>query len=354
MSNLLATVGLFWRRPPKVEKLARAGNVEGLVRALHYEDPITDRDGNPADLGTAVREEAAAALAAMHEPEAADGLLRALEDPEESVRTTTIRALREFGGSAGREPLLWVVTTWTEDDRAQLREEALQALRSFGDPEVPREVASRLLVRDVELDENDYRTLRELAESAGPEAVNATIDELAGHLREASAPWRAAALLAALEPASVDVLLGLLDDPRAREVAALALGSTHSASAVEPLCAVLLHSDSPEDRRAAAWALGEIKDPAAGEALLVATGDRDYEVRAAASAGFDNLGNAAIAVTMSALVRSALEDGRGAAPKPVPDAIVEPRPPAQSPAELSLSTRAAPVLRRLLGLDRPS
>ena len=61
---------------PWVEKHKRAADVEGLVRALRYEDPITDRDGRVVDLGSGVREAAAAALAEMDGMGARDGLRR--------------------------------------------------------------------------------------------------------------------------------------------------------------------------------------------------------------------------------------------------------------------------------------
>jgi HEAT repeat protein len=357
-------VGLFWRRPPKVEKLKRAANVEGLVRALRYEDPIHDRDGRLVDLGTPVREAAAAALAEMDGPEVRDGLMQALQDPEESVRATTILALRERGGAAGVEPLVWAVTSWTEPQRAQARGEALDALVAMRDPAAPQLAVAQMLTRPEELNEPDAVALRRLADAGGEEAVSAAVGDLVVALRDSAAPGRAGALLVVLAPHSVDPLIGLLEDPRVCEQAALALGSIHDSSAVDPLCTLLLEADDGATRRAAAWALGEIRDPAAVEALLVATGDRDYEVRAAAITGFDNLGNAAIAVAMSALLRPALENGNRPAAEmeqPAeaaahgPETTVLPplaeRPTRQS-AQPSLPLRAGPALRRLLGRHR--
>jgi hypothetical protein len=181
------------------------------------------------------------------------------------------------------------------------------------------------------------------------------VTELIAHLREASAPARARRLLVWLAPASVEPLIDLLDDGRAREDAALALGATHDSRALEPLCSIMLGDDPAPVRRAAAWALGELKDQGAVEPLLLATGDRDYDVRSEASASFDRLGNAAIAVAMSALVRPALENGSSPPPAALPPRDEEDPadtlpPPAERPGpEALFSTRAAPVLRRLLG-----
>jgi HEAT repeat protein len=355
---------LFWRRPPKVEKLKLAANVEGLVSALHYEDPIHDRDGRLVDLGTSVREAAAAALAEMDGPVVRDALMQALQDPEESVRATTILALRERGGAAGVEPLVWAVTSWTEPERAQVRAEALEALVSMGDRAAPRHAVAQMLNRPEDLTEADAVALRRLADAGGDDAVSATIGDLVAGLSEGVAPARASALLVALAPHSVEPLIRQLDDPRVREPAAVALGSTHDSRAVDPLCALLLEAGDTATRRAAAWALGEIRDPAAVEALLVATGDRDYDVRTAAITGFDNLGNAAIAVAMSALLRPALENGnrpaagmeqaKQALEEATETTVLPPlseRPTRQSPQPL-LPLRAGPALRRLLGRRR--
>jgi hypothetical protein len=119
---------------------------------------------------------------------------------------------------------------------------------------------------------------------------------------------------------------------------------------VEPLCGAVLGDGDPAVRSAAAWALGEIRDPAAVETLLRATRDGEYRVRISASDAFDKLGNAAVAVAVAALARPALEAGaRGGgvpaaalhdgAPAPVEPRPAQPRPP----------SRRAPMLRRLFG-----
>jgi HEAT repeat protein len=381
------SVGLFWRRPPKVERLKKAGDVDGLVRALHYEDPITDRDGREVDLGAAVREDAAAALSAMEGPAARDGLARALRDPEESVRIVTVRALGQHRGSAGLEPLVEAVATWTEPERSEAREEAVAALAEWRDPYVPRRVAAVMLTRPIELQQADVAILRTLADAGGPVGVSGTIEDLLVRVREDDSPGRAGALLVALAPESLDDLVGLLDEERLRETAAFALGSTHDSRAVEPLSAVLRDQADPGARRAAAWALGEIRDPAGADALLVGTTDPDYDVRLAAITAFDKLGNAAIAVAMSALLRAtplnggsaeharaaiepALESieaggANGSAPSDetaaqaetvAPDAPATPPSPGPTQVGTPVRTpfqpgrsRTAPVLRRLLG-----
>jgi HEAT repeat protein len=227
-----------------------------------------------------------------------------------------------------------------------------------------------LLTRAGDLDEEaDSRVLRRLTQAGGHDALAGTIEDLVARLREGSAPERARPLLVWLAPESVEPLIRALDDHIAQREAIIALGSIHDSRAVEKLCSILLGDDDPPIRMAAAWALGEIRDPAAVEALLVATGDGDYRVRAEAGVSFDKLGNAAIAVAMSALIRPALENGaapptdaiaaddegpalpEGSVEEPEPESAPVPQParPQPRPSQPTAITRAEPVLRRLLG-----
>jgi HEAT repeat protein len=322
------------------------------------------------DLGAEVRRQAVEALATLHLPGAYDGLLRALEDPEEAVRVAALRGLRERGDPVAVEQLTSAVTNWTEPQYARARQEALETLAFLRDPTAPRRAAAGLLTRAAELDDAaDAAVLRRLTRAGGHDALIGTIGDLIGRLREGDAPARTRTLLVWLAPESVEPLIEALPSVPARREAILALGQTHDSRAVESLCSVLLSDDEPAIRAAAANALGEIRDPAAVEALLLATGDPDYEIRTAASDSFDRLGNSAVAVAMSVLVRPALENGASAHADQIaggegePDVAVEdepeaepppePEPPAQ-PTQVRQATRrsATPqslVLRRLLG-----
>jgi HEAT repeat protein len=368
---MLAPVRLLRGRPPRVEKLERKGDVDGLVRALAYEDPITDSGGRFVDLGLEVRKSAAEALGRMESHAAFDGLLRALDDPEDAVRVTAVRGLRERGDPLAAEQLTSAVTTWTQPEHARAREEALDALAFLRDPTAPRRVAAGLITRATELDDaDDANILRRLTHAGGHDAMRGTIDDLIARLGEDGPGQRVRRMLVWLAPESVDPLMAALDDDAARRDAILALGGTHDSRAVEPLSTILLTGDDPSTRTAAAWALGEIRDPAAVEPLLMATGDSDYGVRSEAIVNFDKLGNAAIAVAMSALVRPVLEESSApateaiAAPDGGPDQPAaeddtppeEPSAPApdiaptrvrQRPSELARLSQSSPVLRRL-------
>jgi HEAT repeat protein len=353
------------RRPPKVEKLKRKGKWERLTAALSYEDLITDREGNLHDLGIGVREAAATALAEADAREATDGLLRALEDPEERVRVAAVRGLGKRDEPRATEALLSAVTSWTGPEQADARGEALDGLTRLDDPEIPRQAAELMLARSEELDDADGEVMKRLAEAGGRAARRATIDDLVRRLRRVSGTsLRVSTLLTWLGPDAVDALIEVLDDENAQHGAVLALGSIHDPRALDPLIALLRGSENPGVRRAAAWALGEIRDPVAADALLLATRDKDYEVRTMAGASFDNLGNVAVAVVMSGLVRSAIENGKREEP-PSPVEATPPQPEVESPAAPGVPeapaaqpvalTRTGAMLRRLLvrGEDPP-
>ncbi|MBV9213154.1 MAG: HEAT repeat domain-containing protein [Actinobacteria bacterium] len=368
---------LFLGSPPNVEKLARKGNIEGLVRALRYEDIVRDREGRLIDLGATVRAAAARSLALLDSPKATNALVQALSDPLEAVRMAAIRGLREHGGNNAAERLMAAVAGWTRPEYAAAREDALEAVMVLEHPETLRLTTGAMMMRDTELDDRDLAVVRRLAGATSDADVRATIGDLVGRLRESSANERTRRVLITLAPHSVDALIEALDDKRTRRDAALALGPIHDSRAVPALSSMLLDSAADDVRAAAAWALGEIRHPSAIEALLVATGDDDYDVRTAAADSFDKLGNAAIALAMNVIARPALENGGGDPGQAISaestasgvDGVSRETPETASTEVISppawprqrwtasgtrpLGERARPLLRRLLGRDLP-
>lgn len=325
----------------------RSQDVKGLIRALRYEDPVTDKDGRFVDLGVEARAGAATALATLAGAEVYEALAGALTDPEEKVRMAAIHALRDRGDRRAVGPMISLVTSHSGDERALSRETAVRTLSLLRDPEVARRATAELLARGEELNHLDLAALADLARAGGSKGVQATVGDLLAHLREASAPDRARRLVAALAPESVEPLIAVLGDETARHEAVVALGSIHDSRAVEPLSSVLLRDEDPSVRSAAARALGELRHPAAVEPLLLATSDRDYNVRTDAIAAFDGLGNAAIALAVRTLAHPALEDGAGHS---VEALGATPNGPALPPVEdARVEPRAGPLLRRLLG-----
>jgi HEAT repeat protein len=368
-------------RAPKLDKLRRKGDVDGLARALSYTSTRTEADGRMVDDGIEVRLEAAAALADQDDPRAHDALVRALSDPEEEVRVAAIRGLRQRGDPAAVEPLMIVVQSWLGPERERSREEALDGLAEMADPEMLRRTAADLAGRSMDYAAADAAIVSRLAVAAERDGIRASVDELVDDLREPATALRARTLLAWMGAESVEPLIGVLGDELARGPAALVLGSIRDSRAVEPLASLLRTCDDAEARKAAAWALGEIRDPAAVEALLAATADEDYAVRAEAGASFDKLGNAGVAIALGTLVQPALESAASAAAPGLeagaadggqtadgssepadavrPGGAVEPpvtpapQPAPPAPGVRPRGERAAPMLRRLLGLDGP-
>src|SRR5439155_11010611 len=182
--------------------------------------------------------EAVEALAELDSPASRDGLVRALRDPEQSVRTAAVQALSLRGYTGAGDPLVAVVTGWTAEEHAGLRRQALETLATYADPGLPRAVAGALLSRPSNLDDADAKVLRRLVEAGGPEAAHRAVDDLIDKLREAPDSPRVRRLLAWLEPDSVGRLVELLHESRAQRAAALTLGTIHDSRATEPLCYV--------------------------------------------------------------------------------------------------------------------
>lgn len=298
--------------------------MKSLVRALGYEDPVIDRGGQRVDLGADVRVAAAEALGRFGGAEAHAGLVRALSDPELTVRISAVRALGQEPEAAATEALTAAAANWSGTELEPARAEAVAALASGDDPACARRLAEALLERRSELDERDAEILRELDGAGEGGTLGAAIEVLVEHLGEPRVEARAVSLLGWLAPESVGPLIDVLGRSSEARAAALGLGRARDSRAVERLCELLRAGGDPGIRRAAAWALGEIKDPAAAETLLVATGDSDYGVREEAGRGFDKLGNVAVAVTLGAIVRHALQTGTPVGPVEVLAGLPEP------------------------------
>jgi HEAT repeat protein len=333
---MLRYVGFLWTRPPKVEKLKRKGDAAGLVRALEYEDVITDRDGQVVDLGEEVRVEAAAALAELDGPVAREGLLCALADPEQSVRIVALEALRRRRDRETGDALVAAAACWTQPELEQAREEAVGVLAGWRVAGAARRMAEALLTRSSDLGELSFAdgvALRRLVDACG--AMEATVSDLVAALSDGDKAERARTMLVWLAPDSVDALIAAVRSRHAPRDAAIALGAIGDARAVDALSELLLSGGDVPPRVAAARALGQLAHPAAVRPLLEASADPEHAVRTEAAASFDRLGNLGIALATSVVTESVQHNGNGThsngAALPPP-----------------LTPRPAPMLRRLL------
>jgi hypothetical protein len=247
------------------------------------------------------------------------------------------------GPGRALEPLVEAATTWTAPSQAAAREEAVAALVAMRDPDVSVRLTTALLARPEPLEDADVEVAARLAHATDA-APARTVEHLVGALGDGQAGERAGRLLVRLAPESVEPLVAALADEGKREQATRALGYSHDKRAVEPLCRLMVENQDPAVRRIAAWALGEIRDLAAVEALLLATDDADYEVRTEASRAFDRFGNVGMALALTALMPPAIESapvaGEVTAGEPVeaeeagaePPAAGEPTAPGEPPA----------------------
>jgi HEAT repeat protein len=292
-------VPLFRKR--NIETLESRRDVKGLVKALRDSDPYTrDRAaealGNIGDaaafdgLAAVVRDPAAGAsalvaLAELSDPRAFDifaealadrlsaadpqrtataaiyglerlrdaraipHLVAALSDKNSIVASSASKALADFG-TAAVDPVIEALGRGSPESRAR----AVETLGEIGDPRAVRPLVKALKQKNVRVQHAVALALGEIKDSAAVEPLARVTGE-------------------------------------ARPQAIVALGK-FGAHAVEQLTAA--RKDENEDVRAnAARQLGEIDDPRSREALHALAADEHHQVRAAATAALESLGEAA-------------------------------------------------------------
>jgi hypothetical protein len=298
-------MGVF-RRKPNEKSPAKADEVDGLVEASQYQDD-TRGDGIPSDAGAPIREEAAlAGDEGSHEEDReaiVNRLTDALTDPADHVRCGAARALYRLGESRA---LAEAVATLPYDE-GRARSIAVRGLVALRHPGSSAALADALIHRDDERplgkeDTDLVATLIDREATAG--GADAVVELAAMGLRDERSivASRAEELLERLAPASRDRLIEELENGSGSYRAGLILGRMKEPRALELLIAALGHPD-PLVRSESCAALGELRDPAAAEPLLIATRDREYDVRIRASEALDRLGTAAIVVGVASLLR---------------------------------------------------
>jgi vesicle coat complex subunit len=143
------------------------------------------------------------------------------------------------------------------------------------------------------------------AQALGAIGHPSTVGALTGALGSSMSGVRAAALVALRTirsptgtgvAAPVQPILGTLNDGSAdvRRQAALTLGmigrnGVDTSAAVQPLSTLAMNDPSAVVRKASVWALGQIKDPSARNAITHAMSDTDPFVRSIAAAALAQL-----------------------------------------------------------------
>jgi hypothetical protein len=283
-------MGVF-RRKPNEKSPAKADEVEGLVEASQ------NHDGEHAvfagDEGS--HEEDREAIV--------NRLTNALTHPADHVRCGAARGLYRLGESRA---LAEAVATLPFDE-GRARSIAVRGLVALRQPGSSAALAAALMHRDDErpLGEEDADLVATLIDrEATSGGVDAVVELAVMGLRDERSivASRAEELLERLGPASRDRLIEELENGSGSYRAGLILGRMKEPRALELLIAALGHPD-PLVRSESCAALGELRDPAAAEPLLIATRDREYDVRIRASEALDRLGTAAIVVGVASLLR---------------------------------------------------
>ena len=224
-----------WDVRAAAEALVKIGTlaVEPLIAALK-------------DAEWRVRKAAAVALGKIKDPRAVEPLIAALKDTDKDVRQAAAVALGEIKDPRAVEPLIAALG----DESSGVRLAAAKSLGEIKDPRAVEPLSAALK------DENKY-VRRAAAHALDRLGWKPEQDEIAGWYWMAKCDWDKCVALGALT--------------------------------VEPLIAALKDTDE-EVRRAAAEALGKIKDRRAVEPLSAAFKDTDKDVRQAAAVSLDRLG----------------------------------------------------------------
>jgi len=187
-----------------------------------------------------------------------------LQDPNATTRREAATALRDIGDPNALKPLMVAL----QDDYSGVRSLAAEALGEIGKKEAVEPLINLLQDEEQNVCANAAEALGKIGSpKAGEPLVKALKEVKAGYRR-----YIVDALATIRYTPAVGSLIDLLkNDPTEdnRRRAAFALGEIGDARAVEPLIAAV-RTDRTNVRIGAARALGDLKDPRAIEALIEA------------------------------------------------------------------------------------
>jgi HEAT repeat protein len=300
------TIGLIGRKP-NVESLARNRDLEGLIEATGYQEPVRTSPENVGDLGIPVRTDAILALGELGGDVGEEAVAAALRDPADRVRCAAVRVLYE---RKKVHVLVWALGSMPAGN-GQSRAFALRAVVRLQELLSPAAVANALIhSEDGELLNEDVEPLVQvLITDDRADAMDELIELLVSSLGDERSivADRAGELLLRLAPSSVEALVDEVRTGPAAAEAAYVLGRIADPQALNPLVEALGHSD-PRVRAESAAALAELQDPAVVKPLLRATHDADHSVRTQAGLALDRLGSAAVIVGVAALLEPMILD----------------------------------------------
>ncbi len=275
-------------RTPKVDELAQAGDVAGLLEAAGHGD-------------AEIRKAAVSGLAEIGPSDGLPAVIEALAHPSDRVRCAAIRVLCEWG-----EPMpLAEAVAWLPPAGSS-RQLALAAIAQIDEADSAPTLTRSLVRGNAQegLWEDEVELVWNLCDSTKPhDALDGVIDLLLEALEDDrdDIAARAQDFLLWLKEEAVPALTALARSSPAPDRAVWALGQIGGAPALDPLIEAVEHPDA-RTREEACVALGELRDPVSVEALLRATRDSEHGVRVNAAAALDRIGTVAFVAGVSAMI----------------------------------------------------
>jgi HEAT repeat protein len=280
------------------------GDLDGLRRALHYDETFVD-DAGEWDVGVETRMQAAEALADFKGSDVAGDLIEALEDAHPAVRLASIEALSRLGHAAALQGLVGCVASRSEDAE-EVSERALELLAGWRFSGPAQQLVEKLLDSEAPALDDRHREAVERLLAADPAEASARVaiaEQLVPPLRDASDKGRserAEQIAEWVGKPAADAVLHAMGGDGASPGMLRALGRLGDARAVDPILRGLANPDA-EVRLAAAVAAGALNHTVTVGALVAATQDPEQPIRNAASAALDRMGTAAVIAAMAAL-----------------------------------------------------
>jgi HEAT repeat protein len=259
-------------------------NAAQALGNLHSPEAISGLLTALEDENVIVRKSAASALGNLHSPEAISGLLQALKDKDSFVRWSAAEALGNVGMPEAMPELLQAL----KDEDSWVRGSAVEALGKLGLPEAIPGLLTALA-------DEDYYVRGSAVEALGkigsPQAILRLLTALEnensiGHRKAVEALGKIG-----LPEAIPGLLTALADeDYDVRWLAVEALGEIGSPEAIPGLL-IALENENFDVRWPAVEALGKIGSPEAIPRLLTALADENSYVRMSAASALGKLGS---------------------------------------------------------------
>jgi hypothetical protein len=294
-------------RKPNIKTLVRRGDIEGLERAMSFQDLKPTSDGTLSDFGIPVRAEAVLGLGALDATSGGPALARALRDPADAVRCAAVKVLH----ARQEVDLLVQALRWVPPDRGHSRDLAFQAVCDLQEFVTAPMIAEALIHGTDEelLTDDEAELILALLHDDRAETTDALIKLLIPALGDERGivADRAGELLVRLAPSSIDAVAAELRTGAAPGEAAYVLGRIADSKAMDVLLEGLHHGDA-RARAESASALAALEHPAAVKPLLMATRDTDCDVRNQARIALDRLGNTAVIVGVAALLEPIIRE----------------------------------------------